>query len=139
MSVLFETQVTNIGGRSGKAFSPDQTFKVDIAPPKELSGKETTATNPEQLFAAGFSSCFNSALELILKREKVKYESSTITAVVSLLQDTKDNGYKIGVRLQASIKGISLEEAKKYVALAHTVCPYSKATRGNIDVELEVV
>jgi osmotically inducible protein OsmC len=139
MNKLYEAQVKNIGGRTGKSFAPDQSFFVDIAPAKELTGVETKATNPEQLFAAGYSACFNSALMSVLRRNKVKYESTEVTAFVSLLQDPLDKGYAIGVRIQVSIKGLDLEEARKYVAIAHTVCPYSKATKGNIDVVLEVI
>ena len=139
MKVLYKTVVTNTGGRSGKAYSSDEKFEVNVATPVEMGGKDQDATNPEQLFAAGYSSCFNGALELVLSKNRVKYESSTVTATVSLLEDPEDKGFKIAVHLQASVKGISLEEARKYMELAHTVCPYSKATRGNVEVTLEVV
>lgn len=139
MKELYKAVVTNTGGRSGKSYSHDNKLSLDVATPKEMGGKETDATNPEELFAAGYSACFNGALELVLRRDKVRFESSTVTANVSLLEDPSDNGFKIGVHMQASVKGISLDDAKKYVELAHTVCPYSKATRGNVEVTLEVV
>lgn len=139
MITKYETEVTNIGGRNGKVFSSDKTFSMDIESPIITGVKNAAATNPEQLFAAGYSSCFNSALESAMRRNKVSYESSTVTAFVSLLYNPEDQGHEIGVRLQVSIKGISLEEARKYVAVAHTRCPYSKAIRGNVDVKIEVV
>ncbi|MDD3842910.1 MAG: organic hydroperoxide resistance protein [Candidatus Izemoplasmatales bacterium] len=138
MKKLYEAQVTNVGGRTGKSFAIDQSFSVDIAPAKELSGIETKATNPEQLFAAGYSACFNSALQSVLRRDRIKYESSEVTAFVALLLDPSDKGYMLGVRIVASVKGINLEMAEKYVKQAHGVCPYSKAIRGNIIVDLEV-
>lgn len=139
MITKYETVVTNTGGRNGKVFSPDKTFSMDIEPPSKPDEKNVTATNPEQLFAAGYSSCFNNALESTMRRNKVSFESSTVTAFVSLLYNPEDQGHEIGVRLQVSVKGISLEETRKYVAVAHTRCPYSKAIRGNVDVKIEVV
>jgi osmotically inducible protein OsmC len=139
MKVLYTAVVTNTGGRSGKAYSSDGKFEVNVATPVEMGGKDPDATNPEQLFAAGYSSCFNGALELVLRKNRVRFESTQVAASVSLLEDPEDNGFKIAVHLQASVKGIGKEEAEKYVKLAHEICPYSKATRGNVEVTLEVV
>jgi lipoyl-dependent peroxiredoxin len=93
-------------------------------------------SNPEQLFAAGYSACFDGALNLIARKNKHKIES-TVTAAVSLLKDAVDDGFKIGVVLHAHIKGVSQEVAEQLVKEAHEFCPYSKATRGNIEVSLE--
>ena len=139
MKVLYSTQMINNGGRNGQSFSPDGSFSWDVATPKEMGGNNTKATNPEQLFAAGYGACFHGALELVLSKARVTYESSKVTATVSLIEDPVDKGFKIAVRMQVSIKGLDKETTEKYVKLAHTVCPYSKATKGNIDVELEVV
>ena len=139
MKVLYTAVVTNTGGRSGKAYSTDGKFEVNVAMPAEMAGKDPDATNPVQLFASGYSSCFYGALELVLRTNRDRLVSTQVTASVSLLEDPEDNGFKIGVHMQASVKGISKEEAEKYVKLAHEVCPYSKATRGNVEVTLEVV
>ena len=136
MKVLYEATMTNTGGREGHVDAPDQSLSLKILPP----GKDDMeATNPEQLFAAGYSSCFNGALELMLKRGRAKYETSTVTAKVRLLEDPEDKGFRTGVTLICSVKGLSLDEAREYVDKAHGFCPYSKATRNNIDVELVVV
>jgi Ohr subfamily peroxiredoxin len=136
---LFETTIINTGGRTGKSYSPDHSFSVDIAPDRAISGVETTATNPEQLFAAGYSACFHSALQSVFRRNNVVVESSEVAASVSLFLEPVEHSYSIGVKIRATIKGIPWEEAKKWVELAHTVCPYSKAVHGNIDVQLEVL
>jgi len=133
MKKLYSTTMTNTGGRSGEVASPDKSFSFKIAPP----GKNTGATNPEQLFAAGYSSCFNSALELVLLREKIK-APSTVTAIVSLYEK-EEFDYVIGVELEGHIEGIAKEQTEELLQKAHQVCPYSKATRGNIEVTLKAV
>jgi len=124
--------MTNKGGRSGEVEAPDGSLSLKIAPPGAGD-----ATNPEQLFAAGYSSCFNSALELVMQREKIK-AASTVTAVVSLYEKEAFD-YVIGVEIEGHIDGISKEQAQELLEKAHTVCPYSKATRGNIEVTLKAV
>ena len=139
MKNLYETTVINVGARKGRVYSPDMSFALDVATPKELGGEETTLTNPEQLFAATYSTCFNGALEVVLKKSRVEFEKSTVTAVVSLIEDPEDKGIKIAVKLQVSIEGVEKEKAIKYVNIAHRNCPYSKAIRGNVDVVIEVI
>lgn len=138
MKTLYETTVNNTGGRSGVVQSPDSTFMLEVATPPELGGKPTTATNPEQLFAAGYSACFNSALEAQLKRNNVKIEKSSVTATVMLKTDPADNGVKLEVELEVKIDGLDDETANKYVKLAHDYCPYSKAISGNVNVTVTV-
>lgn len=138
MKTLYETTVINTGGRQGFVQSPDHTFLLDVAAPPELGGKQTTATNPEQLFAAGYSACFNSALEFQLKKNQVKIEKSTVTATVMLKADPEDNGVKLEVELNVRIDGLDEETARKYVKLAHDYCPYSKAIKGNVHVTVDV-
>ncbi|HOG22834.1 MAG TPA: Ohr family peroxiredoxin [Flexilinea sp.] len=135
----YEAAVTNTGGRDGIVFSPDHSFSMVIEPPDKSGEKHAGASNPEQLFAAGYSACFNNALQSSLRRDKVDFESSTVTVFVALLYDPDEKGHRIGARIEASVKGISLDEAKKYVAIAHTRCPYSKAIQGNVDVKIDVV
>ncbi|MCM3786191.1 organic hydroperoxide resistance protein [Neobacillus mesonae] len=138
MKTLYETTVINTGGRQGIVQSPDNVFMLDVAAPPELGGKESTATNPEQLFAAGYSACFNSALEFQLKKNNVKIEKSTVSATVMLQTDPADNGVKLEVELDVRIDGLDEETAHKYVELAHAYCPYSKAIQGNVKVSVNV-
>lgn len=136
MNTVYSTTMINTGGRSGgQSVAPDGSFIVDIAPPVEISGKTTGATNPEQLFAAGYSACFNAALAHVMREEKIKYEKSHVTATVHLLKDA-DGGFEIAVDLMIAIDDFSKEENKRIADLAHQVCPYSKATRGNIPVNI---
>ncbi|EUJ40491.1 organic hydroperoxide resistance protein [Brochothrix campestris] len=138
MKKLYETTIINTGGRSGEVSSPDNIFYYDISAPTELGGDGGSGTNPEQLFAAGYSACFNSALEVVMQRAQIK-TTSTVTGTVTLYGDPVDNGFKIGVILDVQIANVDHETAQALVAKAHDVCPYSKATRGNIDVTLNVV
>lgn len=133
MKQLYSTKMTNTGGRSGKVSAPDGSLSLKIAPP----GEAADATNPEQLFAAGYSSCFNSALSLIMTRDQIKGES-TISAIVSL-NEMAEFDYVISVEIEGHIEGISKEQTQKLLEKAHEVCPYSKATRGNIGVTLTAV
>ncbi len=133
MKKLYSTTMVNTGGRSGKVAAPDGSLSLNIAPP----GGNADTTNPEQLFAAGYSSCFNSALELVMQREKVQGDS-TVTAIVSLYEREAFD-FIIGVELQGHIEGVSKEQTQELLEKAHMVCPYSKATRGNIEVTLKAV
>jgi Ohr subfamily peroxiredoxin len=136
MKTLYTTTITNTGGRDGgRSEAADGAFAVDIAPPKELSGKETQAVNPEQLFAAGYSACFNSAINAALRKAGVKYKTSRVTATVHLLDDAA-TGFALAVELEVAIDDFSQADNQKYAELAHQICPYSKAVRGNIDVTL---
>ncbi|WP_026105205.1 organic hydroperoxide resistance protein [Halalkalibacterium ligniniphilum] len=137
MSVLFTSTATAKGGRNGHVKSDDGVLDLNLVMPGSPESKEQSGTNPEQLFAAGYSACFDGALNLMAKRQNKDIES-TITAAVSLNKDQEDDGFKISVELHANLKGVSQEEAEELVKAAHEFCPYSKATRGNIDVQLEV-
>ncbi|WP_082235597.1 organic hydroperoxide resistance protein [Halobacillus massiliensis] len=132
-NVMFTSHATAQGGREGQVKSDDGIIDVNLVMPGNDSNE--TGSNPEQLFAAGYSACFDGALNLVASKQKKDIESET-TADVSLIKDESDNGFKIGVTLNVNVKGVSQEEAEKLVKDAHDFCPYSKATRGNIDVEL---
>lgn len=133
-NVLFTSKATAKGGRDGHVKSDDGVIDLNLVNPAgDSSG---TGSNPEQLFAAGYSACYDGALNLMASKQKKDIDSS-ITAEVSLLKDTDDGGFKIGVVLNVEIKGVSQEEAEELAKAAHDFCPYSKATRGNIDVELK--
>ena len=134
MKEIYSTKMLNTGGRSGESVADDQSFKVKIAPP---GSKVENATNPEQLFAAGYSACFNSALDLIKRKKGIK-EKSSITATVRLFEKAAFD-FVLAVEIVGHIDGISREEAQQLSELTHTVCPSSKATAGNIDVTIKAV
>jgi lipoyl-dependent peroxiredoxin len=133
---LFTAQATAKGGRQGYVKSDNGILDHKLVMPK---GKTSSpdGTNPEQLFAAGYAACFDGALNLMASRAK-KDIDSTIRAEVSLMKDKADDGFKIGVILNVDIAGIEQSDAEDLVRQAHDFCPYSKATRGNIDVKLNV-
>ena len=137
MNILYTAEATAWGGREGRTASTDGILDVTLAVPTELGGPGGS-TNPEQLFAAGYAACFHSALKLVARREKVDVSESAITARVGLgMQD--DGGFNIAVELEAELPDVDRDVAQKLVETAHTVCPYSNATRGNIDVTLTLV
>lgn len=134
---IYSTTMISNGGRDGRVFSPDNTFVQNLATPKEMGGQGGNDTNPEQLFAAGYSACFNSALSLILSRHKVNDANPEVEITIELVKDTTDNGFKLAADIDVTLENVSQEEAEQYVEQAHQFCPYSKATRGNIDVNLK--
>jgi len=136
MSALYSTKARAVGGRNGNAQTEDGLLNVALAVPKELGGAGG-ATNPEQLFAAGYAACFESALRLIARRQKAPLEDAAVTTTVSLLP-TGDGGFRLGVALEAETKGLDAATAEALVAAAHKACPYSNAIRGNVDVALSV-
>ncbi|MCH5140623.1 organic hydroperoxide resistance protein [Mammaliicoccus sciuri] len=135
MATHYETKATNTGGRKGHVYTDDKAIDVDVLPPQQADGN---ATNPEQLFAAGYASCFNGAFDLILKQNKVRDAEPEVTLTVRLVDDENAESPKLEVDIAAKVKKVSQEDAEKYLKAAHDFCPYSKATRGNIDVNLEV-
>lgn len=136
---LFTASVTAVGGREGRVHSSEGNINLDMAMPGTPRKKELPdATNPEQLFASGYSACFDGALQLMARKAKVKFDSE-VTANVSLLKDETDQGFKLAVTLQVKGTGIERDKLEELVHKAHEFCPYSKATRGNIDVQLEIV
>ncbi|MEC1501804.1 organic hydroperoxide resistance protein [Bacillus sonorensis] len=137
--LLFTSKATAKGGRDGQVASPDGALALDLAMPGTPKAKEKgDATNPEQLFAAGYAACFDSALQLTAKKARLHIDTE-VTAHVSLLKDEADGGFKLGVTLQVKGTGIEKAELEKLVHQAHGVCPYSKAISGNVDVILEVM
>lgn len=133
MKKMYETAMINHGGREGEVQAPNGSMKMKITAP----GLHAEGTNPEQLFAAGYASCFNGALQLMLEQGG-KDNDSTVKARVSLYQ-TDDGGFQVGAVLEIHIEGMAEAEAKEFAEKAHEFCPYSKATRGNIEVDLEIV
>jgi Ohr subfamily peroxiredoxin len=136
--VLYVAHATATGGRDGRAVSSDNVLDVKLTTPKELGGAGGTGTNPEQLFAAGYSACFLGALKLVASREKVKLPDDTrIDGSVGIGPIAQ--GFGIEVELKISVPGVERSVAEDLVNKAHVVCPYSNATRGNVDVTLTVV
>ncbi|AXF55770.1 organic hydroperoxide resistance protein [Salicibibacter kimchii] len=133
---VFTTKATASGGRDGHVKSDNGVIDVDL---KNPSGDEilSEVSNPEQLFAAGYASCFDGAFNLMASKDKEDVESET-EAAVSLLKDPSDDGFQLGVQLNVSVKGVDQAKAEELVEKAHGFCPYSKATRGNVDVTLNV-
>ena len=138
IEVIYTAESTATGGgRDGHVKSSDNRIDLDTRPPKEAGGSGV-GTNPEQLFSAGYAACFLSALQLVARSEKVALDSASgITAQVALGKDS-DGGYGISAQLIGYLPGLERSEAEDLMHKAHQVCPYSKATRGNIDVALSV-
>jgi lipoyl-dependent peroxiredoxin len=135
--MLYTTSATSSGaGRQGHVRTDDGVLEHDLSIPKGMGGAGGPGTNPEQLFAAGYAACFHSALQLIARREKVRVHDSTVTAEVGLGRDGES--MRLGVTLVVELPEVEHEVATRLVAAAHQVCPYSNATRGNVDVELKV-
>jgi osmotically inducible protein OsmC len=138
MELLYTAEATATGGRrAGRARSADGELDVRIAPPKEVGGPGG-ATNPEQLFAAGYAACFDNSLTLIARWEKLRVEETSVTALVGLGR-LDEGGFELDVELRVSITGVSRDQAEDLVAKAHRLCPYSRATRGNLDVRITLV
>ena len=136
--VLYVAHATASGGREGRAVSSDNVLDVKLTTPKELGGAGAVETNPEQLFAAGYSACFLGAMKFVAARDKI-----ALPADVSIQGNVGigpiPTGFGIEVELKVSLPGIERAQAEALVQKAHLVCPYSNATRGNIDVKLSVV
>jgi Ohr subfamily peroxiredoxin len=140
MQVLYKTEATATGGRDGVSKTKDGTFSVKLATPKELGGAGGAGNNPEQLFAAGYSACFLGALKFAAAKEKVTIpDDATVTATVGIGPRDDGTGFGIDVALAVNIPGFDRKKAEDLVAKAHIVCPYSEATRNNLDVRLSVV
>ncbi len=135
--ILFEAQMTATGGREGKAHSPDGGFALTLSLPKELGGPGGDGTNPEQLFAAGYAACFLGAVKLVARQHKISVtDDSSVTAKVGM--GPIPTGYALAVELEVALPGVDRALAQEIVEGAHQRCPYSNATRGNIDVKLTV-
>jgi lipoyl-dependent peroxiredoxin len=135
--VLYTAHAKATGGRDGRAASSDGVLDVKLATPRELGGAGGTGTNPEQLFAAGYSACFIGAIKFVAARDKIALPSD-VSIESSVGIGPIPNGFGIEVAMKVSLPGMPRAEAEALVQKAHIVCPYSNATRGNIDVRLSV-
>jgi osmotically inducible protein OsmC len=136
--VLYTAKATATGGRDGRAVSSDNVLNVQLSTPRELGGAGGPGTNPEQLFAAGYSACFLGALKYVASKEKVALPADTaVCGKVGI--GAIPTGFGIQAELRIFAPGLPREQIEALVEKAHIVCPYSNATRGNIDVNLVVV
>ncbi|HEX4447446.1 MAG TPA: organic hydroperoxide resistance protein [Polyangiaceae bacterium] len=135
MKALYTALATAHGGREGHVRSSDGLLEADLRLPKEMGGPGGAGTNPEQLFAAGYAACFESALRLVARMQKAPLADAHITARVTL-NATEDKKYVLSVELEGKLDGVTHDDALALMRAAHEVCPYSNATRGNIDVKL---
>ena len=134
--VVYTAVATAENGRDGRVATDDGQLDVVVNPPKAMGGSGA-GTNPEQLFAAGYSACFQGALGVVARKEKADITGSTVTASVSIGK-TEAGGFGLEVAITASIPNVDRATAQSLIEKAHQVCPYSNATRGNIKVELSV-
>lgn len=135
MKVLYTAEATATGGRDGRVRSDNGVLDLQVRIPKAMGGANDDYTNPEQLFAAGYAACFDSALNHTIRQEKVKTGETSVTAKVSI--GPLDGGaFGLAVELAVNISDVSIEEAQRLTERAHQVCPYSNATRNNIEVKL---
>jgi len=136
--VLYNARATSTGGRAGTSESSDGALKLQLSTPTELGGAGGPGTNPEQLFAAGYSACFIGAMKAIAAKQKLPLPADTsITADVGI--GPIPTGFGLQVAMAISLPGVERAAAESLVKAAHQVCPYSNATRGNIDVQLTIV
>ena len=135
--VLYQAHATSTGGRDGRAVSSDGILDVKLTTPKQLGGAGTPGSNPEQLFAAGYSACFIGAMRFVAGKSGLKLSDDTaIDATVGI--GPIPTGFAIAVKLVVSVPGMDRAKVQEIVDAAHIVCPYSNATRGNVAVTLEV-
>ncbi|BDI29121.1 hypothetical protein CCAX7_11720 [Capsulimonas corticalis] len=136
MAILYTATATATGGREGHAQSSDGNLDVALALPKELGGPGGAGTNPEQLFAAGYAACFESAMRHVARGKKIPITSASVTAQVGIGPSETGPGFGLAVHLTISLPDLEPEVAQNLIEEAHQVCPYSNATRNNILVEL---
>ena len=135
MKILYEAHASATGGRNGRVKTDDGLLDLELTLPKGLGGAGGAKTNPEQLFACGYAACFDSALNFVALQQKVTLSGTRVDATVGT--GTDDTGaFRLAVKLEVTIPAVPREQAAALLARAHEVCPYSNATRGNVDVQL---
>ena len=133
MKNIYQATVTSNGGRDGRSISDDNKLDVALSTPKALGGLGGDGTNPEQLFAAGYSACFIGALKFVAQQQKTKLPNDlNVKAVIGIGENPEGIGFAISAELTVTIPGINQDVAESLIEQAHQVCPYSNATRGNI-------
>ncbi len=137
MKILYTTEAVVQGGRAGQGRTSDGRLAVQLSVPKELDGEGGPGTNPEELFAVGYAACFQSGLLAVAQGRKLDASDSTVTAKVGI-GPTGHGGFGLAVALDLHAPNVSRVDAEDLMRRAHALCPYSNATRGNIDVTLRV-
>jgi lipoyl-dependent peroxiredoxin len=138
VDVKYRTSATATGGRDGQAATADGSLNIKLATPKELGGAGGPGNNPEQLFAAGYAACFIGAMKAVALAQKLRFPSdTTVTATVGI-GPRSEGGFGITADLKVNLPGLDRADARRLVDAAHQVCPYSNATRGNVDVGLSL-
>ncbi len=135
MKALYEAHASATGGRNGRVTTDDGVIDLQLAMPKSLGGAGGAAANPEQLFACGYAACFDSALNFVAMGQKIKLTGTRVDTTVGIGQNGA-GGFALAVKLEVTIPDVSRDVAQALLEKAHEVCPYSNATRGNINVEL---
>ena len=138
LQAIYEAEGTAWGGREGRVASSDGRLDLQLTFPKEMGGGGGEGTNPEQLFAVGYAACFHSALKSVAAKEHVEVSQSAVTVRVGIGHDDADGGFGLRVEIVGELPGVPADEARSLMAKAHAVCPYSKATRGNIEADLSL-
>lgn len=133
--ILYQARASASGGRNGHVTSSDGVLDLTLAIPRELGGAGGALTNPEQLFAAGYAACFDSALAHVAATQKLRLSGTRVDATVGI-GPRAEGGFGLAVRLEVTIPDLPREQAQALLETTHGVCPYSNATRGNVDVEL---
>jgi Ohr subfamily peroxiredoxin len=136
MEPVYTASVTSTGGRSGSIKSEDGVINLDLRPPKEMGGPGGNYTNPEQLFAAGYAACFAGAYTHVALSRDIRVRPE-VTAHITI--NKVSDGFKLSAVIDVRVKGITQKEAEELAEGAHVFCPYSRATKGNIDVKLHVI
>ncbi|MEZ9537125.1 organic hydroperoxide resistance protein [Shewanella sp. 10N.286.51.B8] len=140
MDIIYSASAKTTGGRDGRSVSSDNKLSVELSTPKELGGAGGEGTNPEQLFAAGYSACFIGAMKFVAAQDKkILSADLSVEATVGIGANTQGAGFAIDVALSIDLPGMDKIAAQALIEKAHQVCPYSNATRGNIRVELSLV
>jgi Ohr subfamily peroxiredoxin len=138
MKTLYEAKASATGGRNGHVVSSDGILDLQLAIPKGLGGPGGDKTNPEQLFAAGYAACFDSALNFIASQQKVHLTGTRVDATVGIGQ-REAGGFGLAVQLAVTIPDVPREQAQALLEAAHSACPYSNAIRGNVTVDLKLI
>lgn len=133
---LYTAQVSTVGARSGRVESTDGNLKLHLSVPAGMGGQGGTGTNPEQLFAAGYAACFGGAVQYAASQKKMETGDVQVVAQVAIGPSGDKEGFEVAVELEVTLPKLDQKTAENLVAEAHRICPYSNATRGNVDVKL---
>jgi len=138
VNVLYKTSATATGGRDGRSTTQDGSLDVKLTTPRELGGAGGDGNNPEQLFAMGYAACFIGAMKFVASQGGPKVPADTSVTTTVGIGPRAEGGFGLDIDLQVTLPGLDRAEAEQLVAKAHQVCPYSNATRNNVDVRLNL-